>query len=219
MDQRFEKWKRWLVDDICGEIVELVTNKHIFWKIQDMIKRNPNIQKQNSFYRFIGQTYYDYGVIGVRRQIKFDTCSISFVRLLKEIIETPCVLSRKRFVNLYLIDMKDEANKIFDQWFSGRCTDHIDPNMVRQDLDELKKHGGKLEEFADRRVAHHDRRTPKTIPTYSELDTAIDCLKKLTRKYRLLVTADDIGEDLVARFIEDYWEEIFSQPWIVDTSK
>ncbi|MDE0482395.1 MAG: hypothetical protein OXI67_07465 [Candidatus Poribacteria bacterium] len=80
MDQRFAKWKRWLVGDICEEIVELVTNKHIFWEIQDMIKRNPNIQKPNSFYRFIGQTYYDYGVIAVRRQIKCDTQSISFVR-------------------------------------------------------------------------------------------------------------------------------------------
>ena len=217
MDPRLEKWKRWLSDEIRGEIEELVTNRHIFWKIQKMIDNNPNIQKPNSFFQFIGQTYYDYGVIAVRRQIKFDCESISFIRLLQEIIENPHLVTREQFVNLYRADMKDEANQIFDQWFQEECTGHIDPNMVQQDMDELKKHGGKLEEFADRRVAHHDRRSPKTIPTYSELDVAIDCLKKLTRKYVLLFEARDLGDDLVARFIEDYWEEIFSQPWIVDT--
>lgn len=218
MDQRFEKWKRWLVDEIRWEIVELVTNKHIFWEIQGMIKRNPNIQKPNSFFRFIGQTYYDYGVIAVRRQIKCDTQSISFVRLLKEIIETPHLLTRERFVNLYQADMREDANQIFDEQFPGECPDHIDPTMVQQDLEDLKKQGAKLEEFADRRVAHHDRRAPKTIPTYNELDIAIDCLKKLTRKYVLLFEARDLGDDLLVEFVENYWEEIFSQPWIVDTA-
>lgn len=217
MKQKFEKWEKW-IETIHSEVVELVTNQHSFWKIQGMIKRNPNIQKPNSFNWFIGQTYYDYGVIAVRRQIKCDTQSISFVRLLKEIIETPYLLTRERFISLYRADLKDEANQIYDRWFPGGCTDHIDPTMVQQDLEDLKKQGAKLEEFADRRVAHHDRRTPKTIPTYNELDVAIDCLKKLTRKYVLLFEARDLGDDLVARFNEDYWEEIFSQPWIVDTA-
>ncbi len=233
MDQKFEKWKRWLADEIHWEIEELVTNKHIFWEIQKMIDDNPNIQEPCSFNWFIGQTYSDYGVIAVRRQIKFNKFnkrnrSISFVRLLKEIIETPCVLSRERFVNMYRIGMKnieenraeDIGNRTFDRHFTGGCTNYnyIDPTLVQEDLDELKKHGDKLEEFADKRVAHHDKKAPKTIPTFNELDVAIDCLKKLTRKYRLSLTAEDLGEDLVARFIEDYWEEIFSQPWIVDTT-
>lgn len=217
MDPKLEKWKKW-IETIHNEVVELVTNQHDFWKIQGMIKQNPNIQKPNSFFRFVGQTYYDYGVIAVRRQIKYDTQSISFVRLLKEIIENPHLASREQFVNLYRADMEDEADQIFDEQFPGGCPDHIDPITVQQDMDELEKHGGKLEEFADRRVAHHDRRTPKTIPTYSELDAAIDCLKRLTRKYVLLFEAKDLGDNLVARFIEDYWEEIFSQPWIVDTT-
>ena len=33
-------------------------------------KNNPKIQKPNSFYQFIGDTYFAYGVIGVRRQIR-----------------------------------------------------------------------------------------------------------------------------------------------------
>ncbi|MDE0482396.1 MAG: hypothetical protein OXI67_07470 [Candidatus Poribacteria bacterium] len=139
--------------------------------------------------------------------------------MLKEIIETPHLLSRERFVSLFPACIRDEANPIFDEEFPGGCADHVDPIMVQHDLDDLKRHGARLEEFADRRVAHHDRRAPKIIPTYNELDAAIDYLKKLTRKYVLLFEARDLGDNLVARFIEDYWEEIFSQPWIVDTTE
>ena len=218
MDQKLEKWERWL-GAIHKEVIELITNQHIFWEIQGMIKRNPNIQKPNSFFRFIGQTYYDYGVIAVRRQIKCDAQSISFVRLLKEIVEIPCLLSRERFLSLYPADIRDEAPQIYDQWFRGEYTDHIDPIMVQKDIDDLRKQGAKLEEFADKRVAHYDKKAPKTIPTYNELDVAIDCLKKLTRKYVFLFEARDLGDDLVARFIVDHWDEIFSQPWIVDAAR
>lgn len=48
MDQKLEKWKRWLTE-IRGEIEELVTNKYIFWEIQKMIDDNPNIQEPCSF--------------------------------------------------------------------------------------------------------------------------------------------------------------------------
>ncbi|MCE2399553.1 hypothetical protein J4G08_01560 [Candidatus Poribacteria bacterium] len=229
MDQKFEKWKRWLADEIHWEIEELVTNKHIFWEIQKMIDDNPNIQEPCSFNWFIGQIYSDYGVIAVRRQIKSDRQSISFVRLLKEMIMDPGVLSRERFVNMYRIGMKNIeeskteyiGNKTFDRHFSGGCTNynHIDPIMVQQDLDELKKHSCKLEDFADKRVAHYDKKAPKTIPTFNDLDACIDWLEKLTIKYTLLFEGKDLGENLVIEFLEDYWEEIFSQPWIVDTAR
>ena len=219
MDQKFEKWKRWLADEIRWEIEELVTNKHIFWEIQKMIDDNPNIQEPCSFNWFIGQTYSDYGVIAVRRQIKSDKQSISFVKLLKEVIMDPGVLSRERFVNMYRIGMKkdsaeDIANKVFDRHFSGGCPDYIDPIAVQQDLNELKKRSCKLEEFADKRVAHHDKKAPKTIPTFNELDACIDWLEKLAIKYTLLFEGRDLGENLVIEFLEDYWDEIFRQPWI-----
>lgn len=224
-----EKW----IETIHNEVVELVTNQHNFRKIQGMIKQNPNIQKPNSFFRFVGQTYYDYSIIAVRRQIKSNKSdkrndSISFVRLLKEIIETPCVLSRERFVNMYRIGMKniaeniaeDIGNKTFDLQFTGGCTNYnyIDPTLVQEDLNELKKHDDKLKTFTDKRIAHYDKKAPKTIPTFNELDACVDCLEKLTRKYTLLFEGRDLGESLVIEFLEDYWEEIFSQPWIVDTT-
>ncbi len=221
MDQKFEKWKEWL-DEIYDQVVDLVTNRRSFSEVWAIVNLNPKLQKPNSFYKLLDDTYAAYGISAVRRQIKPQKGSISFVGLLKEIMETPDVLSRDRFVNLYVAGMKNIAltyikniaNDTFDKEFAAKCMDHIDPNIVQSDLDRLKKYADKLEDFADKRVAHYDKRAPKHIPTFAELDACIDFLEKLMRKYWLLFEGSDLGDDLVVEFTEDYWHEIFRQPWI-----
>ena len=126
MDQKFEKWDKW-IETIYYEVVELVIKRQIFEKVQDIIRRNPSIQKPSSFWSFLEHTYIAYSIMAVRRQIKSHSDSISF----------------------------------------------------------------------------------------NELNACIDCLQKLTRKYRLLIQAQDAGDCLVINSIEDYSEEIFRQPWIL----
>ena len=221
MDQKFEKWERWL-EEIYNEVVEILTNRRSFLKVWDIVNGNPKIQKPNSFYKLLDDTYAAYGISAIRRQIKPQKDSISFIGLLKEIIETPNVLSRDRFVDLYLAgmkniasaDIKNIANNIFDKEFAAKSMNHIDPNIVQCDLNRLETHADKLEDFADKRVAHYDNRPPKHIPTFAELDACIDCLEELMRKYWLLFKASDLGDNLVLEFTEDYRDEIFRQPWI-----
>ena len=212
MDQRFEKWERWLETIRC-EAMDLVRSKHIFWKLGDIIKDNPKIQKPNSFYKFAGDTYFAYVVMGIRRQIKYDQRgkSISFVGLLEEIVETPCVLSRERFVALYEGNAQFEANHDFLE-FALENAEHIDPNKVRQDLDKLKRLGHAVEVFADKRIAHYDKQLVENVPSFGELDDCIDFLAELTEKYWLLFKAEVI--DLLVMPIVDHWAEIFRQPWI-----
>ena len=213
MDQKFAKWDRWL-DEIYKEVVRLVERQQIFGEVQDIIKANPEIQEPNAFYRFLANTYGDANIMGVRRQIKPHKDSISLVGLLKDIIENPSVLSRERFVKLYKTNMQSIANRIFDERFSIRYPNHIDPVIVQQDLDELKAHGDTVEAFADKRLAHWDKKQP-VVPTFGELDACIDCLKELTIKYRLLFRAEDLRNRFVPPFITDVdMRKIFSVPWI-----
>ena len=217
MNQQFEKWNKWLEDYIYPEIGELVSFRYIFRKIAKMANENPTFQQLGSFHWFIKSTYFDYAVMACRRQLKSDRKSVSFVRLLEDIIKFPEVMSRERFVNLYSKDIQARANKIFDQRFSGGCKDHIDPAIVQQYLCELKSHGGKIgkvEDFADKRVAHSDRRSSDS-PTFDELDACIDCLAKFTRNYHFLFHGVGEDDDLLVPGIDEYWDETFSKPLIL----
>lgn len=214
MDQKFEKWEKWL-EMIQVEVMDLVRNKHIFWKLGDIIRNNPDIQKPNSFYKFAGDTYFVYCVIGVRRQIRPHKDSISFAGLLQEMVEMPRVLSRERFVAMYEKDAKYEANHDFSQ-FAQENAEHIDPNMVQQDLDKLKKLSRPIiETFADKRIAHYDKQSmpEEDVPSFGELDACVDFLAELTKKYWVLIKGAAMGDLLVMPLV-DHWEEIFRQPWI-----
>ena len=217
MDQQFEKWNKWLKDYIYQEIVELVSFRYIFRKIAKMANDNGAFQQLGSFHWFIKYTYFDYAAMACRRQLKSNKESISFVRLLEDIIKFPEVMSRERFVNQYPKDMQAHASQVFSQRFSGACKDHIDPAVIQQDLCELKSHGGKIgkvEDFADKRIAHSDRRNSDS-PTFDELDACIDCFAKFTRNYHFLFHGVGEDDDLLVPGIDEYWDETFSKPLIL----
>lgn len=218
MDQKFEKWERWIVA-IYNDFVEVFFNRHIFWEVQAIIKNNPELEsyKPNWFNVFLGQTYFDYAVSAIRRQVKYQKDSFLLAELLEDIIRTPSVLSRKRFVKqfVYLYPAAEKrAKDLFDEKFAGECVDHIDPLIVCQDLCKLKAYSTIVEKFADDRVSHLGKRKLIEIPTFKALDDCIDCLTELIQKYYLLFKAVDLGDDLSVDFTDD-WKEIFYKQWIV----
>ena len=117
--------------------------------------------------------------MGIRRQIKPHRNSISFAGLLHEIVKTPYILSRERFVALYERNSHYEANHDFGQ-FAREDAEYIDSNKVRQDLDKLKKLGRAVEVFADKRIAHYDKQLVENVPSFGELDDCINFLAELT---------------------------------------
>lgn len=218
MDQKFEKWEKWL-GTIYNDFVELFFNRSIFWEVQAIIRNNPKLEnyKPNWFNVFLGQTYFDYAVSAIRRQIKHQKDSFSLAGLLEDIIRAPSVLSRERFVECFVYlypGTKKKANDLFDEKFAEECTDHIDPVPVCQDLCKLKTLSRTVEDFADKRVAHRDKREPIDDPTFNALNDCIDCLAELIQKYYFLIKVVDLGDDLSVDFTDD-WKGIFHEQWIV----
>jgi hypothetical protein len=215
MDPRLSKWLRWLAV-IKIEVQELVVAKHTFHEVQKMIEANPKLQTGNSFYHYFTSTYVSHVVIGLRRQLKTDPQSISLALLLKEITETPEVLSRKYYISLYEGSaVEDLADKDFDR-VSAPGLPHIDGSKVLADLQRLREATERCEDFADRRVAHWDKRKPKSPPTYNEVDACIDLLDELFVKYQLTFHAQ-ASETLLPTWQYD-WKEIFRTPWIEPSS-
>ena len=212
MDNRFNKWNKWL-DVIYLEIRSLSVNKNIFWEVQNIIKNNPKIQKPSSFYEFLGNTYVISALMGIRRQIKSDEDSISFAKLLKEICDTPEILSRNRFVALYKGSAVEHlANKHFDK-FAGKVGSHVDPNLIRFKLENLKVKARKCEKYADQRVAHFDKGVIKNIPTFKDLDDCIDFLEELMKMFYRLFRAISLTSMLPVYQYD--WKAIFREPWLL----
>jgi hypothetical protein len=192
MDTKLAKWLRWLEKVIQPEVQQLVAYKDIFWSVQGLIQKNKNIQKPSRFYTFLGDTYASYSLIGIRRQVKVDKQSISFCCLLEELAEHPEILSREYFTGLYqgsALEQFGQADKDFDK-FCGTTPKHISRKMVVQDIDTLKSQANKCEDFSDKRIAHRDKRDPKSPLTFGEIDNCIDFIDKLYCKYHLIFTAE-----------------------------
>lgn len=212
MNNRFKKWNKWL-DVIYREITSLSVNRNIFWEVQKMIKNNPKIQKPSSFYEFLGSVYVASALIGVRRQVKVDKQSISFVRLLKEICDTPEVLSRTRFVDLYRASaVQRSVDRDFDK-FAGKGKNYVNRDLVNLDLQKLREKAGKCEKYADQRVAHFDKGAIKNVPTFRDLDDCIDFLEELLKKYYLLFRAASLLSILSVWQYD--WKAIFREPWLL----
>jgi len=210
MDQRLKKWIKWL--RVCkNEIQDLLIYRDIFWNVQKLIKKNKAIQKPSRFYGYFGDTYISYVVIAIRRQVKIDKQSISFARLLKEISENPKHISRKYFTDLYKgSNVEEKADSDFNE-ISVDENDFISPDMVNKDFLLLKKTAQKIEDFADKKIAHRDKRQLKTILTFKDVDDCIDVLAKLYMKYHLIFHGSALIS-LKPTYQYD-WMAIFDEPW------
>lgn len=97
---RCEIWKKRL-KRLRNEISQMLIARHVFWGVQDIIRKNPKIQRGNLFYGWLGGAYVTDLLIKIRRQLGPSRSSgyaprkddISFASLLYEIKQNPEILS------------------------------------------------------------------------------------------------------------------------------
>ena len=234
---KLKKWLKWM-KAIEKEIYGLVVDANMFWEVQDIIRENPRIQKPSAFYSYLGRTYLSHALAGLRRQIKPQKDSISFVGLLDEIAKNPEELSRNYYRSLCanpdgpdLSQIEMEGREGLEEVgitdtsqlkdliqmddfapYADASGEHVCPKMVKNDLDALKSAVEKHEEFADKRIAHWDKSEPEVIPTFGELDDCIKLLDKTYVKYHLLFHAESI--DTLMPTYQYEWKKIFLEPWL-----
>lgn len=208
---KLAKWIHWL-EVIKGEVQDLVVAKDIFQKVQKLIEENPLLHQPSPFYRHLSSTFVSHAVIGLRRQVKCDNQSISMSRLFEEMIEAPEVLTRAYYVKLYEDSVvQDLADEHFNQ-FAVPGAPHIDPSLVEADLKRLRDASRRCEDFADKRVAHRDKRQPKELPTYNDVHACIDLLNDLYVRYFLLFSASSM--DTLLPVYQGDWKAVFRVSWV-----
>lgn len=210
---KIKEWSRW-IEEIHKQIRKLLWNRHIFRKVREIIKTNPNMPKQNKFYGFLRDSYGAVALMAIRRQIKTGNKSISFAKLLEEIRNNHKNLSRKRLINLYKESKADKnlASEEFDEYV-GKGKSYVDPDKVRSELDELRQKSKKIETIVDKTLAHHDEGGININNiTFEEIDECIDFLKKHVKKYYFLIHG--VHKKYMHELPSDEWMAIFKAPWL-----
>lgn len=243
MNQEFEKspklkkWLRWM-ETIHDQILGLLRDTSVFWEVQEIIRTNPRIQKPGAFYRYLGRTYLSHALAGLRRQIKPNKDSISFIGLLNDIASNPEHLSQSFYRSLcsnpdvpdiYQIESEgktrlaeagisdsSQLKKLiivndFAQ-YADASGKHVCPQMVEADRDKLKLEVEACQGYADRRIAHWDKDEPEDVPTFGELDECLKLLDKTYVKYHVLFYAEWI--DTLMPTYQYNWKTVFLEPWL-----
>jgi hypothetical protein len=137
---------------------------------------------------------------------------ISLGVLLNEIAGDPQRLSRDRFLSHYDSIARREAEQVWAERFGGSVGVHVDPDLVRADLDELRRGTARTKDLVDRHLAHTDKKPLANPLTFAELNDAIDAINAQFEKYVLLLTVS--GYATLIPEPQNDWLAIFRQPWI-----
>lgn len=185
MRHKLQKWERWL-ETIRQQLHAVMRSRLILRQTFALIRNNPQLPPSSLIYHELRVWYGDYAIMALRRQVKDNQKSISFVRLLRDIEANAALLS-------------DSDGK------------PLRGTKVAGDIHRLATVTASCERFADKRVAHHDRGKAPASPSYDELDAGLDVLDELFREYYLRVT----GKALLSTTpsIAFNWQKVFEHAW------
>lgn len=214
-----KKWNGWF-DAAYNDVVTVHFYRKLYRDVGSMVNANPAIQKPNSFYAFLAQGYVTLVLVIIRRQATKRDDSFSLARLLSDISKHPALVSRERFHRFYA-GKGFEEQQIDSDFESagvegGRAS--IDPASVLSDLAALAEATAPLKKYTDKTIAHIDKhKWTEAIPTFGDIDAAIDMLASICRKYSVLLRAEGIAS--FEPFIEPDWEDVFTVPWIANPTR
>jgi hypothetical protein len=217
-DPCFEKWCAWL-RIIEHDVSMLLFHRRIFSETKDIVEKNNRIDLNHPYFSFFVITYMDSVVMGIRRQTKDDQDSISLARLLGQVAKKPQLVTRSDHYELYE-NFRDRigsriVDKLRQQTFDKYAfpgSEFIDSARVTSDRDELKEICKEAETFADRRVAHWDRREPPADLNLDTIFKALDTLETLIMRYHVLFFAEEIS---LTPGLPCPISDVFREPWFV----
>jgi hypothetical protein len=210
-DSRIEKWRRWCAGRIRDDILTMHLHRHVFREVGEITKANSDLPA-SYFFDYLQDTYATTQAIAIRRQAETGTRVCTLGRLLTEISDDPSRISREFYVGMWDADQTALGAQSFDAQFAGVVGSHIDPAIIRHDLEVLNASAESVKGYVDQYVAHSDARASAALPAFEEMDSAIDSIGHLFVKYVNALTAD-IRVKLVPEFQHD-WLAVFRKPWI-----
>jgi hypothetical protein len=233
-----------LVRDIREEVIGLLFNRYVFRTHQEIVRLNPRLRdRPRSIFGEWGWVVYAVtNVVGVRRLASgtYMDGDINLVRLLDMFIREPGGLWES-FRHYYPQDATRAHAEILrkGQQLPPDWESLASKRLLGEDRKVVINAAEKASQFASKRAAHSAPKV-EVHTTFSDLDNAIDVVKKITEKYTLIVggvrrqSVDelhragastvnpmlvqmdktiDLLEEMKRRKLPEGWDAIFLEPW------
>jgi len=206
---------------VGNEVGHLWMHHDIFWKTIEIMNNNEDVLKKGGdLFNWIKNSYIEAASMAFRRQLDRDNRAVSLTNVLLTLEREHATFTKEGFQRMlafipsHMLHKPNEwknAGDIFDKTFgSGRP--HLDPTVVRTDIDLLQIESAAIKEQVDKEIAHSDRnkmQRPKV--TGKMFETCLNHLDEITRKYIYLVDGKEM-DPLKPIFMYDF-EEVFTFPW------
>lgn len=210
---RLRLWKRWL-DRIETSIFEMGHHRQLYREVRAMVEANPTLHVPSAFYDWLRLIYVNDVAMAVRREVDRNPKSISLLQLIDDIARNPDVITRRRWVHGYQKFMKSIGHRDFEK-FAKSGAPCIDARVIRKDRAALIKAARRVEKFVNTYIAHRNRYPMKRLPTFPELDAAVDFLADLLKRYTLVITQAGLVDTVPV--IQGDWQAPFRVAWIPPT--
>lgn len=207
--ERFTRWGNAIMT-IHASVEDAVLRRKIFRETVKIVNANPYTHRESAFWDWMGAAHVESMVMAIRRQTDQNARSVSLHNLLAEIRDHPQALSRQNVLAMLSPEVRPFGSARFDL-FIGPSAAHVDPQVVAAELAALDQQTDVVRRYANKRVAHHDERGPTTIPTFTDLDDALDVIVGLFTRYLAVLQCLEFAGD--PEFTHD-WTVIFREPWI-----
>lgn len=214
VSKRFQKWIRW-IDQIRIDTENILSNKEIYDQYLEIVKANKKIQTPSDFHEWTSRNYGSYIVMAIRCQLDDDKDVISLKHLLKELKQSPQLLTKRWFRSLYSnsvnklpIPLEAFADSDFET--CGGNLEYFDPSIAETDLLKLEKLGKTITRYANKQIAHKTK--VKSKLTFSEINKFLKEFEDIVKKYILLFTGAGYVS-LTPEYGYD-WLEIFTKVWM-----
>ncbi len=221
-DERYTAWRR-VVERVYREQVRQAWNHYLFRLVRALFVTNPRLSEEGGFvFQWIVENYVNAALMLLRRELDQQAGTENLRNLLLDMIQYSSVLTRARYRAAWGPEgpfEQQHAERSFDHFNPRRVDgdgDHIDPVVIRSDLDRIVASAERLREYAERTRAHRtpEQNVDSASITFAAMHEAIADVRAVVAKYYALLTLGIVGR----------WEPVpqydtlepFMAPWMVD---
>jgi hypothetical protein len=203
-------WKHW-IRQLTNAMTTVLVYRDIWGMMAAAIDANPKIPRTLAM-DYLAATYSQSQAVAVRRLVDTSGDVISLARLLESIAASPQLIRRDWWIGQFAeIDLRIAAQE-WDANFGGTVGDHVDPQIVASDLNDLRAEADGVKTLVDKVVAHRVENYSGPLITQGDLNAALDHIGRLFQKYyKLLLVTDRI------RLVPPDLKRVmatFSVPWV-----